>query len=129
MRIWCYEILTVEKPVAGGLSSVFKCSWKMLFFKNGDTEIFKADRNKLLASNKRLIDNYTLVLHMLHSYMPVVCTHHCRGVFKKIFFVWLLFFVDIWSQKGYLTFQLLWVTKTEFLLTISLQYHADKWCK
>ena len=129
MRIWCYEILTVEKPVAGGLSSVFKCSWKMLFFRNGDTEIFKADRNKLLASNKRLIDNYTLVLHMLHSYMPVVCTHHCRGVFKKIFFVWLLFFVDIWSQKGYLTFQLLWVTKTEFLLTISLQYHADKWCK
>ena len=79
------KILTVEKPVAGGLSSVFKCSWKMLFFKNGDTEIFKADRNKLLASNKRLIDNHTLVLHMLHSYMPVVCTHHCRGVFKKIF--------------------------------------------
>ena len=53
MRIWCYEILTVEKPVAGSLSSVFKCSWKMLFCKNGDTEIFKADRNKLLASNEK----------------------------------------------------------------------------
>ena len=25
------------------------------------------------------------MLHMLHSYMSVVCTHHCRGVFKNIF--------------------------------------------
>ena len=49
----CYEILTVEKPVAGSLSSVFKCSQKMLFCKNGDIEIFKADRNKLLASNEK----------------------------------------------------------------------------
>ena len=23
---------------------------------------------------------------MLHSYMSVVCTYHCRGVFKKVFF-------------------------------------------
>ena len=47
------KYLQWKKPVAGSLSSVFKCSWKMLFCKNGDTEIFKADRNKLLASNEK----------------------------------------------------------------------------
>ena len=35
---------------------------------------------------KRQIDNHTLVLDMLHSYMSVVCTYHCRSVFKKVFF-------------------------------------------
>ena len=58
----------------------------MLFFESGDTGVFKADRNKPFASNKRLIDNHTLILDMLHSYMSVVCTYHCRGVFKKVFF-------------------------------------------
>ena len=58
----------------------------MLFFESGDTEVFKADRSKLFASNKRQIDNHTLMLDMLHSYMSVVCTYHCRGVFKKVFF-------------------------------------------
>ena len=59
----------------------------MLFFESGDTEVFKADRNKLFASNKRQIDNHILMLDMLHSYMSVVCTYHCRGVFKKVFFL------------------------------------------
>ena len=27
------------------------------------------------------------MLDMLHSYTSVVCTYHCRGVFKKVFFV------------------------------------------
>ena len=58
----------------------------MLFFESGDTEVFKADRSKLFAINKRKIDNHTLMLDMLHSYMSVVCTYHCRGVFKKVFF-------------------------------------------
>ena len=58
----------------------------MLFFESGDTGVFKADRNKPFASNKRLIDNHTLLFDMLHSYMSVVCTYHCRGVFKKVFF-------------------------------------------
>ena len=58
----------------------------MLFFESGDTEVFKADRSKLFASNKRQIDNHTLMLDMLHSYMSVVCTYHCRGVFEKVFF-------------------------------------------
>ena len=58
----------------------------MFFFESGDTEVFKADRSKLFASNKRQIDNHTLMLDMLHSYMSVVCTYHCRGVFKKVFF-------------------------------------------
>ena len=26
------------------------------------------------------------MLDMLHSYTSVVCTYHCRGVFKKVFF-------------------------------------------
>ena len=26
------------------------------------------------------------MLDMLHSYLSVVCTYHCRGVFKNIFF-------------------------------------------
>ena len=58
----------------------------MFFFESGDTEVFKADRSKLFASNKRQIDNHTLMLDMLYSYISVVCTYHCRGVFKKVFF-------------------------------------------
>ena len=68
------------------MSLMLKFSWEMLFFESGDTEVFKADRSKLFASNKRQIDNHTLMLDMLHSYMSVVCTYHCRGVFKKVFF-------------------------------------------
>ena len=59
----------------------------MLFFESGDTEVFKADRSKLFASNNRQIDNHTLMPDMLHSYMLVVCIYHCRGVFKKGFFL------------------------------------------
>ena len=69
------------------MSLMLKFSWEMLFFESGDTEVFKGDRSKLFASNKRQIDNHTLVLDMLHSYMSVVCTYHCRGVFKKVFFL------------------------------------------
>ena len=59
----------------------------MLFFKSSDTEVFKADRSKLFASNEKQTDNHTLMLDMLHSNMSVVCTYHCRGVFlKKISF-------------------------------------------
>ena len=69
------------------MSLMLKFSWEMLFFESGDTEVFKADRSKLFASNKRQIDNHTLMLDMLHPYMSVVCTYHCRGVFKKISFL------------------------------------------
>ena len=65
----------------------------MLFFFlfNEDTEVFKADRNKLFASNEKQTDNHTLMLDMLHSNMSVVCTYHYRGVFhEKYFLVWLL---------------------------------------
>ena len=68
------------------MSLMLKFSWEMLFFESGDTEVFKADRSKLFASNKGQIDNNTLMLDMLHSYMSVVCTSHCRGVFKKVSF-------------------------------------------
>ena len=59
------------------MSAMFKCSWDMLFFESKDTEVFKADRNKLFASNKKQIDNHTLMLDMLRSNMSVVCTYHC----------------------------------------------------
>ena len=54
----------------------------------------------------------------------------------------LLLFSEIWGEKigiipvfkfpwllvsTCLTFSLPWVTKSEFLLTISIQYQADKW--
>ena len=68
------------------MSLMLKFSWEMLFFENGDTEVFKADRNKLFASNKKQIDNHTLMLDMLHWYMSAVCTYHWRGVLKKFFF-------------------------------------------
>ena len=57
----------------------------MLFFESGDAEVFKADRNKLFANYEKQIDNHTLVLDRLHSYMSVVCTNHCRGVFRRFF--------------------------------------------
>ena len=83
------------------MSLMFKCSWEMLFsFLIEDREVFKADRNKLFASNEKQTDNHTLMLDMLHSNMSVVCTYHCRGIFhEKYFLVWLLFFVDLCSQK------------------------------
>ena len=52
------------------------------------TGVFKATKNKLFASNEKQIDNCTLMLDMAHSYMSVVYTYHCRGVFKNIFLVW-----------------------------------------
>ena len=79
------------------MSLMRKFSWEMLFFESGDTEVFKGDRSKLFASNKRQIDNRTLMLDMLHSYMSVVCTYHCRGVFKKVFFS---FFVTQGNLQG-----------------------------
>ena len=54
------------------MSLMHKVSWEMFFFESGDTEVFKADRSKLFASNKRQIDNHTLMLDMLHLYMSVV---------------------------------------------------------
>ena len=57
----------------------------MLLFQSQDTEVFKTDRNKLFASIEKQIDNQTLMLDMLHSNMSVVCTYHCKVVFKNIF--------------------------------------------
>ena len=45
----------------------------MLFFEREDTEVFKAERNKLFAGNEKQIDNHSLMLYMLHSNMSVVC--------------------------------------------------------
>ena len=37
----------------------------MLFFESRDSEVFKADRYKLFASNEKQIDNHTLMVDML----------------------------------------------------------------
>ena len=73
----------------------------MLFFESNHVEVFNADRNKLFVSNEKQIDNHTSMLDMLLSNMTVVCTYYCRDVFKKNILVWLLFFVDLCSQKSY----------------------------
>ena len=85
---------------------MFKFSWEMLFFESGDTEVFKAARNMLFASYEKQIDNDTLMLDMLHSYMPVLFTYNCRGVYKKCFS--LLIFVAKKATKG---------TELQFLYT------------
>ena len=36
--------------------------WKNPFFESSDTEVFKADRNKLFASNEKQIDNHTFII-------------------------------------------------------------------
>ena len=57
------------------------------FLFSEDTEVFKADRNKLFASNEKQTDNHTLMLDMLRSNMSVVCSYYCRGVFLLPWFV------------------------------------------
>ena len=75
----------------------------------GYRSFFKADRNKPYASNEKQIDNHTLMLDMLHSNMSVMCTYHCRGVFKNIFWCCsLLIFVAKKPAKG---------TELQFLCT------------
>ena len=59
---------------------MFKFSWEMLSFEIGDTEVVKAARNKLFASNENQIDNHTLMFDMLHQYKSVIYTYRCRGV-------------------------------------------------
>ena len=35
-----------------------KCSWELLFFDSKDTEVLKADRNKLVSSNEKQTDKF-----------------------------------------------------------------------
>ena len=60
--------------------NLFKFSWGMLLFESRDTGVLKDDRNKLFAGNEKQIDNHTLMLDMLHSYMSVMCTYHYKDV-------------------------------------------------
>ena len=41
------------------MSLMFKCSWEILLFESEDTEIFKADRNKLVTSNEKKTEKFT----------------------------------------------------------------------
>ena len=56
------------------MSLMVKFLWEMLFPEIGPTEVFRAARNKLFESNEKQIDNHTLMLDMLHSYISIVHT-------------------------------------------------------
>ena len=73
---------------------------------------------------------WPLTSHLPHTFYT--------GVYKILFNLqyWLVSFPSVLYAGEYVlssvywvlqTLQLPWVTKTEFLLTISIQYHADKW--
>ena len=81
------------------MSLMFKFSWELLFLESRNTEILNAAGNKLFVSNEKHIDNHTIMLDMLYSYMSVVYTYHYRGVWCML--VWLLLFVDLCCQKSY----------------------------
>ena len=74
----------------------------MLFFQSEDTEVFKADRNKLFASNEKQTGNHlTSMLDMLHWNMSVVCTYHCRDAFHEKYFSVLLLLVKALNFNFY----------------------------
>ena len=60
----------------------------MLFLESGDTEVLKLIEISCLQVIKgKLTVRLTIrLLDMLYSYMSVMCTYHCRGDFKKVFF-------------------------------------------
>ena len=70
------------------MSLMLKFSWEMLFFESGDTEVLKLIEISCLQVIKgKLTVRLTIrLLDMLHSYMSVMCTYHCRDVFKKVYF-------------------------------------------
>ena len=79
--------------------------WKRRF------RIFQNWYIKLFASNDEQTDNHTSVPDMFHSNMSVVCTCHCRGVFKNMSWYGccsLLIFVAKKATKG---------TELQFLCT------------
>ena len=51
------------------MSLMFKFSWELLFLESRNTEILNAAGNKLFVSNEKHIDNHTIMLDMLYSYM------------------------------------------------------------
>ena len=67
MRMWWYKHLQLKNQLlVANMSLMFKFSWEILFFESGDREVFRAARIKLFASNKKQIDNPSLMLDMLH---------------------------------------------------------------
>ena len=83
----------MEKPFAGSLWLLCLNFMRNAFFESEDTEVSKADRNALFASNKKQIDIHTLMLDMLHSnncqlYVPI----NVEVYLKRFFLVWMLFF-------------------------------------
>ena len=85
------------------MRNVFLWKWGFRSFQNWYIKLF--------ASNDKQIDNHTSMPDMFHSNMSVVCTCHCRGVFKNIFWYGccsLLIFVAKKAIKG---------TELQFLCT------------
>ena len=68
------------------MSLMLKFSWEVLFFKSGDTGVVKADRNKLFASDKRQINNHTLMLDINFTHTCQLCVPSIVEVSLKRFF-------------------------------------------
>ena len=84
----------------------------MFFFESGDSEVFKTD---ILSCLQVMTSKLTIILQCLtcftQTWLSVVCTCHCRGVFKNIFWYGccsLLIFVAKKAIKG---------TELQFLCT------------
>ena len=85
MRMWCYETLTMGKPVAGGLClQCFNFHGKCFSLKAGIPEFSKMIEISCLQVMKGNWQPY-LMLDILYKYMSVVCTCYCRGVSKNTF--------------------------------------------
>ena len=74
----------------------------MLFFESEDTEVSKADRNALFASNKKQIDIHTLMLDMLHSNnCQLYVLINVEVYLKDFFWCGCCFFFYLCSHKSY----------------------------
>ena len=74
------------------------------FFESEDTEVSKADRNALFASNKKQIDIHTLMLDMLHSnncqlYVPINVEVYLKRFFFGVDVVFFFIVVAIKATK------------------------------
>ena len=79
------------------------------------------------------------MLDMLHSYTSVVCTYHCRGVFKKVFFFFtqgnlqngrvedhrMMFTLHLYLQQSYIQ-AVLYIYITDYMMSLTLYTPISK---
>ena len=86
MRMWCYETLTMAKPVAGSLClQCFNFHGKCFSLKAGIPEFSKMIEISCLQVMKSKLTTILNAWHALQIQLSVVCTCYGRGVSKKTF--------------------------------------------